>query len=140
MALIPHQDYRIVVAFNNAPNLVNIEIAIPLYRDKPLIVQGIPLDGGIHRIGADKSIYRTGFSMIEWLAPCMGRNQYYFIQDTYTRGGNSFDGPVTIRTRFDDTTFANYSATLQLPKPSTLQRKYDSYLGVMLRFVIEAIL
>lgn len=135
--------HKIATNWNNAAGLAYIEDAIVWYQDKPLIIQSRGRwDEGIERERADKLSTITGFQTFDWFAPVMGANQYDNLQDTYTTGGTGLRGKVTARTRSmnDDDTFANYSAVLVIPKRKDLERKFDAYLNVKLRFIVEAAL
>lgn len=143
MAIILQPDYKWVASFNNAGNLVAVQSVVPMYQNKPMIIQG----RGNWNLGnvferADKMTTVTGFGSFFWLIKVMSVNQYDYIQDTYTVGGNSLSAKMTVRTRSkgDDTTFANYSAVLRLPKIGDLERRQDAYLNVRLTFIEEAAL
>lgn len=135
--------HKIAAGWNQAGSLAYIEDAVVWYQGKPLIIRSRGgWDEGIERDRADKLSTITGFQIFEWAAPVMGANQYDNLQDTYTVGGTSLRGKVTVRTRSinDDDTFANYNAVLVLPKRKDLERKFDAYLNVKLRFIVEAAL
>lgn len=142
MATILQPDLKWVASFNNAGNLVAVQSVVPTYQGKPMIIQSRGSWESVVRSKANKHSYETGFDIFVWTVPVMGVNQYDYIQDTYTVGGISLSGEMTVRTRSkqDDDTYANYSAVLRLPKQSTLRRKQDSYQNVPLRFIVEAAL
>lgn len=138
MTLIPFSEYGIVYGWSGTPN--NVETTFPTYQGHPLIVRGRGLyDPGIIRTRADKLDYLTGFSTVIWRIKVLSVAQYNYFQDTYTVGGNSYSGKVTIRTRNTDDAFANVNAVLKMPKASTLTKHptADAYRDVEIRFVVE---
>lgn len=138
-----YQQYALAVGFNSAGSLVNVETGVPTYQGHPMIVQGRGTwDEGIERERADKLSTLTGFQIFKWVVPVMGVNQYEYMQTTYTTGGNSLRGKVTVKTRSvsDDDTYANYNAVMHLPKRTDLDRKQNAFVKVEITFVVEGAL
>ena len=135
------QGYQWATGLNNAGGLANIEDDVPRYQGEPFIIQGRgALSSGIIRQRADSSLYTTGLVTFVWIAPIMSEAQYDYIQDTYTVGGNSLYGLMTVRTLNDATTFANYNATMQIPDRSELTRKRNAFQDVTITFTnVEAL-
>lgn len=137
---MPFQSYSIASGFNNAVGLTNVETTFPLFRNKPLIVQGRTLNPGIKRKRADKLAYRTGFVIIEWRIPVMSIEQYNYWIATYTTGGNSFSGKNTIRTKNALDAYANYSVVSDIPAPNDLRSRGGAYRDVVIVHTVEAAL
>lgn len=129
--------YQWAAAFDNAAELAAVETNVPTYRSRPLLVRDAPFDDGLIRGRADKLSETTGFQTFDWIFDLMSVAQYRYIQDTYTVGGTSYSGKLTVRTRDRDGAFANYNAVLRLPKGSELTRFRDCYRDVRLHFIIE---
>lgn len=128
--------------FNNAAGLVSVEDTAPTYMGSGLILMARPVDDGIKRARPDKLNYTTGFQTIVWVAAAMSDDQYNYIQDTFTVGGISYSGKMTIRTQIqaNTATYANYSVVLDLPKPNELERVPGGFLNVEIRYIVEAAL
>lgn len=131
------QGYQWIDGFNNAAGLTAIEDDVPVYQHFPLIVRDAPFNDGLLRPRADKLRETTGFQTFDWLIDILGEAQYRYIQDTYTVGGTSYSGKMTVRTRDRDGAFANYSAVLHLPMIPELRRQRDAFRDVVLHFVVE---
>ncbi len=131
----PWQEYAIAAGWNNTALLKTIESITPP-SDRPFY----PVNGyssfnpGAIRIRGDGSIYLAGYPSCGWRFSAMTRKQYQYLMSTYTVGGNSYSGKVTIRTRKDDGTFANYNAVLLLPILPEVQRVLKLYRDVEIRF------
>lgn len=140
MATIYQSDYKWAIGFNNVAGYTIVESDVPLYQNKPMIVQGRGrFEDGDPFERADAAISTLGKPLFTWLVPVMGLNQYAYIR-AKAPGGTGYYVRMTVRTRNSLDAFANYSATLQIPRPSELERKRDSYRNVLLRFVVEAAL
>jgi hypothetical protein len=138
-----YQQYSLAAGYDAAGSLVNVETGFPTYQGHPLIVQGRGTwDEGVERDRADKLSTLTGFQTFKWLIPVMGVSQYEYAQLTYTTGGNSLRGKVTVKTRSlaDDDTYANYNAVMHLPKRADLERKQNAFVKVEILFVVESAL
>lgn len=128
--------YKIAAGHNQAGSLINIETIKPTGDRYFLYPTFAPnrLVRGILRKRADGANYLTGLSQLTWLFAGMTRKQWRYLQDTYTTGGNSYSGPVTVRSQNEDGTYTNYNAILNLPQMSTLQYKPGGFENVEILF------
>lgn len=130
-----YPEYKIVSGWNNASTLRSIESIIPS-NDKPFPPPNAysGFDAGQAIIRGDGQIYLAGFGAFSWAFKGLTRAQYQYLMATYSTGGNSYSGKVTVRSRIQDGTFANYNAILLLPKLPELQRTRTVYQDVEIRF------
>lgn len=132
--------YQWASGFNNAGALLAVENDVPTFRNKPFYIHALgSWDEGILRARADKTVIATGFNRITWIADLMSDTQYNYIQ-AKSPGGNGYSVKMTIRTLTRASAFANYSAVLQIPKKTDLDRIWNAYRNVALVFIIEAAL
>lgn len=119
---MPQYEYAIASGYNNAAGLVNIE----------LLSAGGKLFYAVAVAGSDVDLktqedgvgFESGFPQLVWTSN-VTRAQYAYIRDTVLSG--SYSAPVTIRSRYDDTSYANYNAILTIPRTRQLKRNYDLY-------------
>lgn len=141
MAQILQPEYQWVLNLNNAVNLVAVQSVVPTFQNKPMIIQGRGrfIDGTPFE-RADEAITILGKARFSWLIPVMSTVQYAFMRNTYASGG--YFARMTVRTRNSLDSFANYSATLQIPTLETIgeSRRSDVYRNVVLNFVVRAVL
>ena len=98
---------------------VEIEVAggYPALFQPPLVFPGY--DAGAVQTRGDGRVYLAGFPSVRWVISVMSREGHYYLRQTYcTEGGVvGYSGLVTVRTDLGDAgTFANYNATMVLPK------------------------
>jgi hypothetical protein len=133
-----------VAGWNNAGTLANIESVVPTFQGIPFAVRSKRMDPGILYTRGDGSVASRGFPIIIWIASGMSDQQYSFIQSTYTPGGIGFYARMTIRTLTGypsgTATYANFNATLHLPKRSELQDIINAFQDVELVFTVDAAL
>jgi hypothetical protein len=127
-------DYKIAAGVSNTGGLAPIgsivatsNIAFP----EPAGAQG-SYTPGIIKIRLDQQLVTVGKSRQVWLLYGLTFEQYRYLQSTYCGGG--FSGKVTIRTRWQHTSYANYNAVLQL-QHENLQETIQGYASVALTFV-----
>lgn len=127
--------YKIYPGWNNAGSLIDIQSITPP-GDKPFNApQGYSSwDDGMLRVRADGVIYVTGFKQFAWRFGVLTAAQYRYLVSTYATDTDGYSGPVTVATRGRAGTFANYNATINIPKLPDLTRKYLSYRDVDIPF------
>ena len=122
------QDYQLAVGHDNEAGLTNVESTLPTFRSRPFYVRGRgSFSEGVVRVKGDKGLYVTGYNTFAWQVSFLSYEQYAYLQTTYTTGGNSLSGPVTVRTRRFGGTYSNYNATIRLPK---IADSDSGYLGI----------
>ncbi len=133
------QDYKIIPGFDNSGTLVSIETVLPVYRGGVVgILQSRgSFTPGLIRPRADRLRTTSGYSFVEWLFPYLSIAQWDFIQTTYTVGGNSYSGKVTIRTLSEANAFTNLNAYLYLPQQADFEIIQDALLDVIIPFSID---
>lgn len=134
-------EYSIAAGYNNAGGLVNIENIVPSsdIAFYPPIAYNT-FSRGILRVRADQTSVITGFQVVRWLFAIITRAQWRYLQATYTTGGNSYSGPVTIRTHGEDGFYHNYNAIMTIPPISELKLQPLAYQDVEVTFKkVEAI-
>lgn len=132
----PWQEYALAYGNNNAASLQSIESITPSGDRGFVAVQGYSsYDEGIVNVRQDGLIYISGYPTAAWVFSALTRKQYQYLQSNYTVGGTSLSGYVTVRTRKEDGTFANFNAVLLLPKLPELNRRRKLYQDVTIRFV-----
>ena len=129
-----YQDYRIAAGHNNAAGLVNIEaittggLYFPPVRSRTTYEQGQAVER------ADGTLTFDGKPTVEWVMQALEPVMYSYLKTTYCAGG--YSGLVTIRTRTDGTTYANFNALLRLPMPNALRSSEAGwYDEVALKFI-----
>lgn len=140
MTVILQPDYKWADGFNNVVGFLTVQSDVPAYQNKPMIIQsrGRFEDGELFE-RADGVIVTIGKNVFTWLIPVMSVTQYAYIR-AKSPGGTGYYWKATVRTRNSLDAFANYSATLQIPRPSDLERRADAYRNVILRWSVEAAL
>lgn len=119
------QDYQLAAGHDNAGGLTNVETTIPASQQQTFLPQGRGnFDEGVLRVRGDGLTYLTGFQAFSWPLDVLPYAQWDFMRTTYTTGGNSFSGKVTVRTRLIDGTYANFNALLHLPEPPDETKKF----------------
>lgn len=131
----PAQLYQMAVGWNNASALLSVE-QFPATGLKPWS----PVDGystynpGKRVIRLDGQIYLSGYPSCDWPFSYWTREHYQYLLSTFSTGGSSYSGKVTIKTRVSSGAFANYNAIMQLPFLPELARKRTLYITPVLRF------
>jgi hypothetical protein len=78
--------------------------------------------------------YFAGVSSVQFISDVMTIAQFKYLKTTYC--GNGYSGLVTINVRLDDpATYAEYDATLILPKESDLTYRQSVFLDVIWTFI-----
>lgn len=135
--------YAIAAGHGQAGSLVNIETIKPS-GDKYFLYPSLApnrLSRGLLRRRADGANYLTGLASVTWVFAGLTRAQWRYLQDTYTVGGDSYSGPVTLRTKSGETdAYANYNAVLNLPPMDGLQYKPGGFPDFEVQFThLEAL-
>lgn len=133
--LIFYPDYQIAVGWNNAASLRSIESITPTNDSAfppPSAYNGF--DAGSVLVKGDGQTYLSGFAAFTWRFSHLTWAQYQYLIATYSTGGTSYSGKVTVRSRIQTGSFANYNAILLLPKLPELQRTRKIYRDVEIRF------
>jgi hypothetical protein len=125
--------------FDNSAGLVEVRRDLPAfpgqaYGADPATQSDSP---GNIQVRADRQSSVNGYRSIIWRFGFITRAQWADIQSTKTIGGNSYSGPVTIRTLDEDNTYTNLNAYMYLPPRSELERDGDFFLDVEITFSIE---
>lgn len=125
--------FSLAAAHNNAAGLVNIEQITPSSGRRfypPRTPGGFSPGELIGR--ADDIVVTVGYASFIWLFDTLTRYQYNYLIATYSTGGNSYSGKVTVRTLNAINAYANYNATIHIPpdpKPN-----YSIFEGVQIPF------
>ena len=88
---------------------------------------------GTFRLRVDGQNYNTGFPSADWHLDTFFRPQYQLTQASYTVGGNSFSGDVSIVTYNTAGTLTKYNAVMILPTLPTLERNFTAYRNVVIK-------
>ena len=135
------QGYQWAAGWDATGSFQNVEDDLPTYDGGyPVLVQGRGMySPGTIKVRADKLREVVGFASFTWLLAALTVAQYDHIQSNYTTGGNSYSGAVTVRTRSNDDSYANFNAVLYLPPQSELERipGSDVFANVELTFVVQ---
>jgi hypothetical protein len=133
--LNPLYDYQIADGYDSAGSLVNIEAITPSGDRAFAAPQAFSsFAPGVLRIRADGLSYLAGFQSFIWLFSVLTRAQWQHLQDTYSTGGNSYTGKVTVRSRNIDGTYTNYNAIINIPILPDLDRQFTAYKQVRIEF------
>lgn len=129
--------YKIAAGYNNAAGFVNIEAITPTGDRNfapPQAYAGF--SPGVLRVRADGLRYVAGFQTIIWQFSVLTAAQWRYLMDTYSTGGNSYSGKVTISSRGVDDAYASYNAIINIPPLPELEsgRKWKNYRDVVIRF------
>lgn len=129
--------YALAAGHGQAGSLVNIETIKPtgdLYFLYPSLAPNKVIRGVLRR-RLDGNDYVTGLASLTWLFGALTRAQWRYLQDTYTVGGNSYSGPVTVRSNSGEGgAYANYNAIIHVPPMHTLQYKPGGFPDVEVQF------
>ena len=137
MALPPQYDYKIGYGWNLPDgSLTNVE-ALTDNQGRRLYPPSAysSWNPGTSRLRTDGNIYQTGFTGVEWEFDTFWREWYQVWQSTFTVGGTSYGGNVTIKTPSPAGTFTAYSGVMILPPLSELERNLTSYKKVKISFM-----
>lgn len=125
-------EYSLAIGWNNVAGYVVVKDTIvsgKLFSH----VQGLgQYDPGERRVYVDGSIDFVGEALFKWLITKMTLAQYTYLVGTILAGRQV--NKVTARTRFNDLTYYNTNAWLEVPKSIDLTRVYGYYLDVPLTF------
>jgi len=131
-----HYDYQLAAGHDNSGNLANVETTLPAYNDRQTFFprgRG-EFNDGILKILADGTTARVGFKSFNWPVDILTYEQWDYLQSNYCTG-SGISGPVTVRTRLVDGTYANYNATMILPDPPDTDRRFVAMRNVSIRFI-----
>lgn len=132
----PQYDYKIAAGWNQPDgSLVNIEAIRPVggkYFYAPSAYSSF--NPGSVRLRMDGNVYNTGFPSADWQFSTLWRDQFQFLQQEYTVGGNSYSGNVTVQTRNIEGTYTKYNAVLVLPTLPEIERNFTAYRNVSIKF------
>lgn len=91
-------------------------------------------DIGDRRTRLNGRPYFAGVSSVQFISEVMTIAQFKYLKTTYCAGG--YSGLVTINVRLDDpATYAEYDATLILPKENELEYNLGVFVGVIWSFI-----
>ena len=132
-----YPDYKLAAGHNNAAGLA--------------VVEGVKPSGDIYAFTYPKSLgtgdpgqretredgldYFAGYLYDEWHYAVMTRIQRNYLRTTYCASG--YSGKVTVRTRVDAETYANYNAAIHIPTPRDLginNQRQKKWLNVVIAF------
>jgi hypothetical protein len=116
----PFYQYKLASGWNVAAgSLVNIESIKPTgdtyYFFAPK-AYGF-YDPGQRKVRGDGTILMVGFPLVTWEFDVITRLQHEYLIATYSTGGNTYSGKVTINTRLGTSTYVRYNAVMIIPKP-----------------------
>lgn len=139
MPEIYQSSIQIAVGNNNTAGLVAWESLTADGINFLPVRQYATYDIGETRTRLNGRPYFAGVSRTQFLASAITLAQYKYLKTTYCAGG--YSGLVTINIRTDDpATYADYNATMILPKESELDYRYNAYADVVITFIdLEAI-
>jgi hypothetical protein len=131
------QSYKIAASFNNAAGLINLEDI--LIANRPYIVRGVGrYKQGEATTNTNGRLTFIGYPSVEWQFDVLTYAMYQYLKDTYCSG--LYSGDVTIATRTDSSTYANYNAVMNLPFSASFQKVFKAYTGVTVLFTrLEAL-
>lgn len=116
----PFYQYMIAANYNVALNsLTNIETIKPtndLYYFFAPKAYGF-YDPGQRKVRGDGTILMVGFPVVTWVFDVITRLQHEYLIATYSTGGNSYSGKVTINTRLGTSSYSRMNAIINIPKP-----------------------
>lgn len=130
----PQYQYEIASGYNQA-TLTNIEAIKPpggTYFYPPSAYSAF--NPGTVRIRVDGQIYNTGFPSATWHFDTMFRDQYQYLMQNYSTGGNSYSGTVTVQTRAVNGSYVPYNAVMVLPTLPEMERNFISFRNVSVKF------
>lgn len=125
--------------FDNVAGLQEVRQDLPVFPGSAYGADpATPNDNpGNIQVRADKLSSVNGYRIITWRFDLLTREQWAYIQTTYTVGGSSYSGLMTIRTLDEDNSYTDLNATMYLPPKSQMDRDGDFYLGVEVSFNVE---
>lgn len=116
----PFYQYKIAANWNVAVNsLTNIESITPngdIYSFFAPKAYGF-YDPGQRKVRGDGTILMVGFPVVTWVFDVITRLQHEYLIATYSTGGNTYSGKVTINTRLGTSTYVRMNAVMIIPKP-----------------------
>ncbi len=130
----PQYSYAIAPGYNQA-TLTNVESLRPnggKYFYPPSAYSAF--NPGSVRIRMDGQVYNTGFPSAAWHFDTMFRDQYQYLMQNYSIGGNSYSGTVTVQTRDVAGTYTPYNAVMILPPLPEIERNFTAYRNVTVKF------
>jgi len=132
----PQYEYKLASGYNlPSGSLTNIEAIRPnggSYFYPPSAYSAY--NPGSVRIRVDGQVYNTGFPSATWKFDTMFRDQYQYLMQNYTTGGNSYSGTVTVQTRDVAGTYQTYNAVMVLPTLPEIERNFRAYRNVSIKF------
>lgn len=138
--MILQPNIQIAPNHNNVAGLTAVEAIIPT-GDIPFypVRQYGTFDVGLSKTRLNGRPYFAGRQSCQFISQVMTIKQFNHLKTTYCGGG--YSGLVTIRIRANNpTAYANYNATLVLPKESDLEYRQGHFLNVIWQFInLEAI-
>lgn len=142
MATVQFPDYQLEANWNSAGGLTAIETILAGYetleahRPSAFPRSFGTYDPGVFQIRGNGLSTTAGFALCTWPFDVMGYAQARGLMDNFAAGG--YTGLVTLRTRTDDEgTYANFNATMRLPKPSELRTNGYAWLDYTIRFSLR---
>lgn len=116
----PFYQYKIGAGYNVAANsLTNIESIKPtndIYFFFAPKAYGF-YDPGQRKVRGDGTILMVGFPVVTWEFDVITRLQHEYLIATYSTGGNTYSGKVTINTRLGTSSYSRMNAVMVIPKP-----------------------
>lgn len=130
-------EFSLAAGWNNAGSLVRIESITPSGDRSFVAPDGwSQFDLGVEKLRFDRLSTIVGFPATAWVWGGLTRKQYAYLVSTYSLGGVSYRGKVTVRTiKADGQTYANYNAIIDIPKLSTETRRGGAYENVKVNFL-----
>lgn len=122
-------DHKIAAGWNNAGSLTKVGLIVATSNiafPEPSGAQG-GYNAGTIKQRMDLQLVVTGFNREQWMFNMLTYPQYRYLQTTYFAGG--FSGKLTIRTRWQENSYANYNCVGQLAHDN-LQTTQQGYLMV----------
>lgn len=111
-----YPNHQIAAGHNNVVGLTPIEYITPVGDTPFTFPQAYYANNpGAFRQRLNARLYVAGLPSFEWIFSFWTKGQYAYFSDTFCGGG--YDGLVTVRAALrDNTLFANYNATVIIPK------------------------
>jgi len=136
--MIPPQYQYKIAAGHDLPSgsLTNIEAIKPTNDRYFYAPEGYyAINPGTIRLRLDGTNYETGYPSTRWRFMTMTRAQYQYLISTYSTGGNSYSGNVTINTR-DATagTYVKRNAIMHIPTPEQLTPNFTVVQNIEIKF------
>lgn len=130
-------EYALAVGFNNAANLLRLDTVI--INNRPIVVRGVGrYNGGELQTNTNGRATFIGYASITWEFSVLTYAMYEYLNATFC--GGVYSGDVTLRTRRDGASYANYNGVLTLPFTSELTKRFGAYTNVSVQLTrLEAI-